>query len=125
MAKGKKQHFISGKKVKNRHFNWLIKKILTNTNYIGKVRYMVNNNTSGKVLEVDFRRRRRRRPSGRRGQEPGGGRLKKLTVPGDFMLFAFVVAIVLFGMVMVFSSSYYNASLDESLGNNPFYYLMN
>ena len=29
MAKGEKQHFISGKKVKNRHFNWLIKKILT------------------------------------------------------------------------------------------------
>ncbi len=82
------------------------------------------NDMSGNVLDVDFKKKKRvkRRSRGRGGS--GGAIAKRRVIPGDFMLTAAVMALVLFGMIMVFSSSYYNASLDQSVDNNPYFYLI-
>ena len=58
--------------------------------------------------------------AGARGGSAGAGR-KSVKGPVDFMLLATVIGLVVFGIIMVFSSSYYDA-LDKQ--GNAFYFLV-
>ena len=79
----------------------------------------------------DYRRAERERENQRRGslQKPENGRQSWVNRENvilvreyDTILFATVIILLLFGLIMIFSSSYYVSLTSKAFGNNIFYF---